>query len=255
MLAGTALLFASCGSSSVNFGEYKVVYATDVSTYSKDKAKELSAAIKTAVGTAPENEGVRSTDEQTKGAGKEILIGNTNRPESADVLDSIDGYGYAIVVKGDKIVINGTTPLLTTMAVDHFITTYLSAPITEGEIEIEKKTVVSDLPMVELTTDFKIVYDNALDDTTNKTSGGGLPNIPAAENKQYNYDFPVYAAMILAKPIITSTTGLKLGIEDDTLKIPKEIIIGNTSDRDRNRHRHRSALSHQNQSPLADIRR
>lgn len=172
---------------------------------------------------------MRSTEEQTKGEGKEILIGNTNRPQSADVLGSIDGHGYAIVVKGDKIVINGTTPLLTTMAVDYFIATYLSTPAEEVEVE---KTVVSDMAMMELTTEFKIVYDNALDDTTSKNGKGELQNVYAGENKPYNYDFPVYAAMQLAKPIITSTTGLKLSIEDDTLKLPKEILIGNTCDRD-----------------------
>lgn len=53
MLAGTALLFASCGGASVNFGEYKVVYATDVSEYSRNKAKELSNAIKAMVGPRP----------------------------------------------------------------------------------------------------------------------------------------------------------------------------------------------------------
>ena len=229
MLAGTVVLFASCGGKSVALGEYKVVFATNVSAYSKDKAKELATVIKQSTGTSPETEGVKSTDEVTKGEGKEILVGNTNRPESADVLGSIDGHGYAIVPKGDKIVINGTTPLLTAMAVDYFMTTYLSAPAAEVKVE---KTIVSDMAMMELDTQFKVVYDNALDATTSKGSDGNNQNVFEGVNKPYNYDFPVYAAMYIAKPAIQSATGLKLSCESDTIALPKEILVGNTIGRE-----------------------
>ena len=56
----------------------------------------------------------------------EILIGQTNRPESQQVLDSLEQYSYAIRVVGHKIVIVGDTDDGTIMAVEAFIANYLS---------------------------------------------------------------------------------------------------------------------------------
>ncbi|MBQ7319103.1 MAG: hypothetical protein IJW97_02835 [Clostridia bacterium] len=56
----------------------------------------------------------------------EILIGKTNRPESAQVIDTLGEYSYTIRVVGNKIILTGDTDDGTLKAVDEFINTYLS---------------------------------------------------------------------------------------------------------------------------------
>lgn len=56
----------------------------------------------------------------------EILIGKTNRPESAQVIDTLGEYSYTIRVVGNKIILAGDTDDGTLKAVDEFINTYLS---------------------------------------------------------------------------------------------------------------------------------
>ena len=50
----------------------------------------------------------------------EILIGATNRPETAEFIDSLPEAGYGFTVAGDKIVIAGRNPSLTAMALYSF---------------------------------------------------------------------------------------------------------------------------------------
>ncbi|MBQ8523046.1 MAG: hypothetical protein IJ457_00310, partial [Clostridia bacterium] len=57
---------------------------------------------------------------------KEILIGHTNRPETEQVLSQLEGDEYAIAVIGNKIVITGIADSLTPMALEYFVSTYLS---------------------------------------------------------------------------------------------------------------------------------
>ena len=57
---------------------------------------------------------------------KEILIGGTDRAETADALKKIKGDGFAISVTDNKIVIVGTSNLFTLMALDYFTATYFS---------------------------------------------------------------------------------------------------------------------------------
>lgn len=56
---------------------------------------------------------------------KEILVGNTNRPETAEVLSQLTGSEYAIAVVGNKIVIAGMTDSITPAAIQYFTSTYL----------------------------------------------------------------------------------------------------------------------------------
>ena len=64
--------------------------------------------------------------EESDPAAKEILIGHTNRPETAEVLSQLENNEYAVAVVGNKIVITGITDSLTPMALDWFVETYLS---------------------------------------------------------------------------------------------------------------------------------
>jgi len=79
----------------------------------------------------------------------EILIGNTNRPESKQVLESLEDYTYKIQVVGNKIVLAGKSEKAILLAVEHFTNTYLkdTSLITEtldylGTYEIQPFDVV-----------------------------------------------------------------------------------------------------------------
>ena len=60
----------------------------------------------------------------------EILVGNTNRPESKEVLDSLEDNTWAVVKKGNKIVICAKNDALLDVAIDWFIKTYIDAADT-----------------------------------------------------------------------------------------------------------------------------
>ena len=61
---------------------------------------------------------------------KEILIGNTNRPETKEALSRISGNEYVVAVVGNKIVIAGLTENTTVMALRYFMQTYLGKDTT-----------------------------------------------------------------------------------------------------------------------------
>ncbi|MBQ7398465.1 MAG: hypothetical protein IJW09_06570 [Clostridia bacterium] len=79
----------------------------------------------------------------------EILIGNTNRPESKQVLESLEDYTYKIQVVGNKIVLAGKSEKAILLAVECFTNTYLkdTSLITEtldylGTYEVQPFDVV-----------------------------------------------------------------------------------------------------------------
>ena len=63
-------------------------------------------------------------------AGKEILIGNTNRVESRDALAELEAESFTIKCMGEKLVIIGVDDYATKNAVDYFIENYVN---TAGE--------------------------------------------------------------------------------------------------------------------------
>jgi endonuclease/exonuclease/phosphatase family metal-dependent hydrolase len=69
--------------------------------------------------------------------GKEILVGLTNRKESHIVHKTLKRDEYAIKVVGEKLVIVGYDEYATLGAVEFFVNTYLSSPITE-KFELDK---------------------------------------------------------------------------------------------------------------------
>lgn len=71
---------------------------------------------------------------------KEILVGNTNRPESAAALEGLGTNEYIIQTIGDRIVINATSDEALTLAVDVFLTEALGY---DAETETYSKTTMS----------------------------------------------------------------------------------------------------------------
>ena len=68
----------------------------------------------------------------------EILIGATNRPESAEALKDIS-YGYVIKKIGNKIVINSTVSSLLNEAVTYFLEQYLIPTAGDGVFAIPEE--------------------------------------------------------------------------------------------------------------------
>ena len=105
---------------------------------------------------------------------KEILIGNTNRPESAEVLAELNGQvGYVIKKIGNKIIINANVPGLVDEAVQYFIRTYFPEAPTGDSFDIPETLAYVDTSMPNTvlvnpetkTFDYELVYSYLCDNT------------------------------------------------------------------------------------------
>ena len=71
-------------------------------------------------------------------AAYEILVGNTNRPESTQVSDTLAEHNFGIEIVGNKIVINAKNTVDVERAVLYFVDTYLAPlPAAEGLLSVE----------------------------------------------------------------------------------------------------------------------
>ena len=112
---------------SISFLDYSIIRAEKTYDALLDKISDAYLALTDISG----NDIVFTTDyldrgEESDPAAKEILIGHTNRPETAEVLSQLENNEYAVAVVGNKIVITGIADSLTPMALDWFVETYLS---------------------------------------------------------------------------------------------------------------------------------
>lgn len=134
---------------------------------------------------------------------KEILLGNTNRPESAEVIATLKPNSWAVVNKGNKIVICSNNDALLSLAVDWFIENCINK--SEKTVKVEEKLI--------------------------KTEGfdGGIP-LSVGGASGYNIVYPKgnanleYYASLFKRDIIGCTV-----VSDDKAEAINEIIIGTTS--------------------------
>ncbi len=206
LLLSTVVLFASCGKKKVELEGYSLVYASDVSESTATHITTFADALSKKIDAKVSVKKVKPDADLTKEEELEILVGNTNRPESADALGKIKGHGYSITVAGSKIVIVGTTNLLTTVALDYFEDTYLSGEETISSVKIEK-TVVENLEMVELTAKYAAIYSSYLD------GAADLINLKIAEFKAELSNF-------------SDVRGTAMQMLDDTQTAENEILVG-----------------------------
>ena len=93
---------------------------TDRMDYAVERAMEFKKGLVTKLGVQVRH----STDyDHPNSATYEILLGDTNRPETRAFLETLpaNGYGYAII--GNKVVITGWSHLTSGMAMQHFLDT------------------------------------------------------------------------------------------------------------------------------------
>lgn len=161
MLVLSVPIFASCGKSTVDLAGYSIIYVNDEAAYTKRKCTDLISAVRAVAGKKPQSTAVRASEDADGGAQYEILVGKTNRPESKKALSRIDGHGYSVTTEGDKIVLVGTTDLLTAMAVDYFMDNCLSGE-SEGTVITVVDEIVEEMPMLEITQKTAFVYSSVL---------------------------------------------------------------------------------------------
>ncbi|MBE6595304.1 MAG: hypothetical protein E7644_05845 [Ruminococcaceae bacterium] len=236
LAAGALLCFSSCKTSKdpdpIDLTDYRLVYEADFKdalvTWAKGVGTTLSdyTGLKIATGT----------DAKGSATEKEILLGQTNRPESEALLAKIEGEGYAYGVVEGKLVMVGTTKLMTTMAAEAFLSACLTG--TGGPALKVKETVVSNAPTVELSGAYSIVYSNDLDDEADFGSGSVSSDSFASDEEDFsNRDHGVVMAskvqQALKSVINATSTGLKMST-DKKEATKREVLVG-ILDRDANK--------------------
>lgn len=151
----------------------------------------------------------------------EILVGDTDRPESAELKKKIEGDGYAFGVRKDKLVLVGSNKLYTVMALNAF-----SALLAEanGSTLTVSETVCSNMSTVRLTEQYGVIYSSLLDETVQKDASQIDP--------EENPDCLSYA-VVAAKNLRTSlrailsakSTSLPCG-NDRKESYTKEVLVG-----------------------------
>ena len=97
---------------------FTIIYPTKWTDEEYNGAKKIGDALKEKYQSSP---AVKSDSLGAADGAYEILVGNTNREESAKAVADLNEYGWAITVIGNRIVINAKNNLMITDAVDHFI--------------------------------------------------------------------------------------------------------------------------------------
>lgn len=101
---------------------YTIVRPNEISINCLDKVEKLKAVL-----DAQSNGNIEIKDDYFTEEGVslddtyEILIGQTNRTQSAQAIEKITDYGYVIETVGNKIVINGSNEMMTELALDYLI--------------------------------------------------------------------------------------------------------------------------------------
>lgn len=162
LLASTAVLFSSCGKKTVDLGEYSVVWGSEVSETTAEQIRTFIGTLEKKTDCDLEMVKVKADDAVADERDTEILIGGTNRAETQKALKKLKGHGYVIMTVGKKLVIAGTTPLLTAMALDYFEESVLPTAL-DGTVLSVERTLIDEMEMLEFTNKWAFIYSDRLD--------------------------------------------------------------------------------------------
>ena len=123
---------------------------------------------------------VKITDDWIKGGviteevttAKEILIGNTTRPESQQALEGVDSTSFVIKVIGNKIVINAVKTSMVAQGVQYFIDNYL-VELSDNQLMLPENLCYISEPVPEVVfiennqQNLKVIYLDSLDNSKN----------------------------------------------------------------------------------------
>jgi len=161
----------------------------------------------------------------------EFLIGATNRPESAQALEKINGFGYVITKIGNKIVINASVGALLDDAITYFVDTYLIPTATNGTFSIPENLLYCQSTEGGITlvnenkkSDFKIIFMDSLD------------NVKSTTEPKDRTDYVVKYALDLRTDMIKKLNDVNIGLGTDWTRkgaepdsASYEILVGNTN--------------------------
>ena len=188
--------------------QLRVVYGSGATETEKNAAKTLRAALKDALGEAPE----LTNDSRGREAGVyEILVGNTNRAESNAARDAVRGTRYLVELGEDYAVLYASNVTCLDAAVEHF----LAVGVTEAGVRSfseARRTVSDPLPALSLvrggSLQYEILYSRML---TSAAMSGAVRSLVTTVNE---------------------TAGVNAGAESagGTLPEGRVILIGSVGD-------------------------
>ncbi len=243
LLLSVCTLFASCkrGAGEITVAEEKVemdikgytlYYAEseqDNSAYKKT-VNNFSTSLKAVTGKSYSLKSSQNTELEKDAPA--ILIGDTGYSESKKAKKAIDGVGFAIHVKENRIAIVGSDELLTIYALQYFMDNYLSKHEGGTVLNIPQKITANELPLVVLADSeggtLPFVYGSEChEETTHPISL--LSGVYAANDMR---DAPVVAAAETLKYAM-NVTKLKKGkftvTKDSEEEVAAELLLGHTN--------------------------
>ncbi|MBE6530492.1 MAG: MBL fold metallo-hydrolase [Ruminococcaceae bacterium] len=197
----------------VDLSSYSVIYDASVSAkLFGNSAKILANSIG--------HSATANNDSKIKNANatqKEILIGETDRPESAAALALLDKDGFAITYTNGRIAIIGTNTAQTIYGVNYFIDNFIDG---DGKAADLPDSTVQAITEIQLMTSssfgYTFVYDADLDDDKSSNPYGN------GAGRDYNC-----IAIDELSSFLSKTSGLSgFSIKKDTLLSTKEILVG-----------------------------
>ena len=178
-LLSVVSLLSACNDNSSKNKEFTVIAENGVSQYVIIRSEKISSELLDTIldlrRQIVDNCGlemkittdwVKNQDEIDPNA-KEILVGKTNRPESQEVIDSLEPNSWAVVDKGNKIVICANNDSLLCLAIDWFVKNCVNSQ--DKTIKIEKELSKSEgfgdaLPLsIGAISSYQIVYPKGND--------------------------------------------------------------------------------------------
>ena len=220
LICGTLLCLTSCRKKAVEVdlsAGYRVVYEKAFKSTLLNCVKDFEANVE---------ESLSVTFSKMVSAGGseselEILVGETGRPETEELKKEIEGNGYAFGVRGSKLVLIGTSPLYTVMAMSAFAALCAEA---EGTTVTVADTVSSEMATVRLSGQYGITYSSYLDETPDEGAGTLHP-----EENPDCLSYGVVAAknlrVSLRAILSANSTAFACG-NDKKITQEKELLIG-----------------------------
>lgn len=202
---------------------YRLVYPASCSTAFKQHLVRVAEAIARKTGQA-----VSIVPDTQAATSKEILIGNVDRPQTQTALQSVTGFGYTVQVLQGKIVIVGTTELITIMGMEYFEKSCLSG--TGTRVTLASRATSDHYRMVTLADESGIYYAPVYDadlDTDAVYNEADYVNHYGAVNLGTGRDFAYDAALSVREVLIALMGGTAPGVTADTAAATTgEIQIG-----------------------------
>ena len=209
-----------------NMTQYTIILAEGAEKDLKQQANVLVTMIEEHTGVKLT---IKSDSEVAADANaKEILLGKTNRPESAEVLTNAGTNGYAVKFTGNKLVITGTSDVVAADGVQWFIANGLINHSGNKGIQmdttLETSKSYSTVTLVENgVSNVSVVYSQHCDDNN------GNPYFKESGYYNGGIDYEVKMACDI-KEKLEKLTGVTVELKSDAEPATgMEILVGNTN--------------------------